>query len=51
MILDVLEKENIKATFFILGKSAEDFPELIQRITNNGHEISLHSYHHQESMK
>lgn len=47
-ILDKLTKANVKATFFILGYVAEQFPRLIKTITNDGHEIGLHGYFHRK---
>ena len=45
-ILAILADNNIKSTFFITGKAAEDHPSLIKAITNAGHEIGNHSYSH-----
>jgi ubiquinone/menaquinone biosynthesis C-methylase UbiE len=45
-ILDLLNKYNHKATFFVLGQVAEKYPELIKRISGMGHEISSHGYSH-----
>jgi peptidoglycan/xylan/chitin deacetylase (PgdA/CDA1 family) len=45
-ILKLLEKNGIKATFFVSGKVAENFPELIKDISKKGHEIASHSYNH-----
>jgi peptidoglycan/xylan/chitin deacetylase (PgdA/CDA1 family) len=45
-ILDVLGKEGIKATFFIIGKMAAKFPALVRRIHNEGHTIGTHSQNH-----
>ena len=46
-ILALLERTNVKATFFCLGWVAEQYPELITAIVENGHEIGCHSYYHQ----
>ncbi|MBA4750377.1 MAG: polysaccharide deacetylase family protein [Alphaproteobacteria bacterium] len=46
MILDILKKEQVKATFFVLGQHAKDYPELIRRIHDEGHEIGNHTYDH-----
>lgn len=40
--LDQLKARNVKATFFILGECARDYPELIRRIGEEGHEIGTH---------
>ena len=45
-ILKLLANHNQKATFFILGWIAERHPELIKEISQAGHEIGYHSYHH-----
>ena len=45
-ILSVLKKENIKATFFLVGEQIEEFPELVGEIINEGHVIANHSYSH-----
>ena len=43
-ILSILDKKDIKATFFILGWIAERFPEIVLKIKNGGHEIATHGY-------
>jgi polysaccharide deacetylase family protein (PEP-CTERM system associated) len=45
-ILDLLEKYNTHATFFVLGWIAERVPSLINEIEKRGHEIALHGYGH-----
>lgn len=45
-ILDILAANNIKATFFITGRSIGDREELIKREVAEGHTIGLHSYSH-----
>lgn len=46
-ILDILKENGVKATFFILGKHAQIYPELVQRIYQEGHEIGNHSWSHE----
>lgn len=46
MILDVLKKYNVKATFFVIGSKAELNPEIIKRIDKEGHLIGAHSFSH-----
>ena len=48
-ILDVLKKYNVKATFFVVGKTDERSKELYRRIVDEGHTIGLHSYSHKYS--
>lgn len=45
-ILSVLKKENVKATFFLVGQQIEEFPELVGAIIKDGHTIANHSYSH-----
>ena len=45
-ILSVLKKENITATFFLVGEQIEEFPELVVAIIKEGHTIANHSYSH-----
>ncbi|OGZ29486.1 MAG: hypothetical protein A2562_02230 [Candidatus Nealsonbacteria bacterium RIFOXYD1_FULL_39_11] len=45
-ILSVLEKYELKGTFFITGKWAEQNPESLRRISSAGHEIFNHTYSH-----
>ncbi|MFM6953737.1 MAG: polysaccharide deacetylase family protein [Sphingobacteriaceae bacterium] len=45
-ILDLLKKHQIKATFFSTVVFAENAPELIKRIINEGHELASHTYYH-----
>jgi len=46
VLLDILEAEDIKATFFVVGRLAEDQPDLIRSIAKGGHELALHGYDH-----
>ena len=46
-LLDELDVSATKATFFVLGWVAEQYPDLILEISNRGHEIGTHSYAHQ----
>lgn len=45
-LLRILKYSHSKATFFVLGKLAEDLPELIRDIYDAGHEIASHGYEH-----
>jgi peptidoglycan-N-acetylglucosamine deacetylase len=46
-LLDLLKTRNAKATFFLVGRSIEAYPELVSRIVENGHSIGNHSYNHE----
>ena len=45
-ILDVLDEENVKATFFVIGRNAERRTYLINRENQSGHTVAVHSYSH-----
>jgi polysaccharide deacetylase family protein (PEP-CTERM system associated) len=45
-LLALLAEYEIKATFFVLGKVAERYPDLIRQIGSAGHEIGVHGYAH-----
>ena len=48
VLLDGLKQRNVKASFFVIGQEAEKYPELIQRMKEEGHLIGNHTYHHVE---
>jgi peptidoglycan-N-acetylglucosamine deacetylase len=48
-LLDVLGKHGVKATFFVVGENAEQYPELINRMKVEGHSFGLHHYRHRSS--
>lgn len=45
-ILQILKQYDAKATFFVIGKNAEQYPELLLAEYNDGHEIGNHTYSH-----
>lgn len=45
-VLDILRKEGVCATFFIVGENARRYPHLVDRIRYEGHRIGCHTYHH-----
>lgn len=45
-ILDILKRENVRATFFVIGLNASVAPELLRRIDAEGHQIANHSFDH-----
>ena len=45
-ILDILKKEDVKATFFVIGKYVKNHPELVKRAYEEGHYIANHGYSH-----
>lgn len=47
-VLDSLAEARARGTFFIVGERAEQFPELIRRIVEEGHELGNHTWTHSE---
>jgi peptidoglycan/xylan/chitin deacetylase (PgdA/CDA1 family) len=45
-VLNTLDENNIKCTFFLLGNFIESYPGLIRKMSESGHEICNHSYSH-----
>ena len=45
-ILDILKQENVPATFFVIGKNGQAYPDLIRRMVNEGHELGNHTFTH-----
>lgn len=50
-ILNILDKYNVKATFFVVGKWIDKNEEVVKKIHKNGHEIGNHSYSHTDFNK
>jgi len=50
-ILDVLDRFEIKATFFVPGRVAELYPDKIREVAKRGHEIGNHGYEHENFSK
>jgi peptidoglycan-N-acetylglucosamine deacetylase len=48
LILDVLRDEGVHATFFVLGRYAERWPALVQRMADEGHQLGNHGYWHRK---
>lgn len=45
-VLDVLRDAGIKATFFCVGENVEKYPEIYQRILDEGHSVGNHTHNH-----
>ncbi|MCR2044894.1 polysaccharide deacetylase family protein [Anaerosalibacter massiliensis] len=48
-ILDLLKEYNVKATFFVVARKAEEHKEIIDRIVEDGHTLAMHSYSHKSA--
>jgi peptidoglycan/xylan/chitin deacetylase (PgdA/CDA1 family) len=46
LILSLFDELAVESTFFVPGKSAEDYPETVKAIVTAGHEIAVHGYTH-----
>src|SRR5574340_926175 len=47
-VLDILDKHNIKSTFFVSGVTAERYPNSVRAIRDRGHDLAGHAYEHEE---
>ncbi|WP_233568081.1 polysaccharide deacetylase family protein [Cohnella faecalis] len=45
-ILDLLKKYDAKATFFVMGRKAEEHPDILRRAAAEGHELANHTFTH-----
>ncbi|MEU5463807.1 polysaccharide deacetylase family protein [Streptomyces althioticus] len=45
-VLDVLKKHDAHAVFFVTGTMASRYPDLVQRMVDEGHEVGLHTFNH-----
>ncbi|MDE6395109.1 MAG: polysaccharide deacetylase family protein [Duncaniella sp.] len=50
-VLDLLDKEGIKATFFLVGDNVRKYPELFEEIKRRGHSYGNHTMHHLQGIK
>lgn len=49
-VLRLLKRYNRKAVFFLVGEKAERYPELVDAIIADGHEIGIHAYRHAKQL-
>ena len=49
IVLELLKKFNIQATFFCIGREMAAHPELVKRIVTEGHTIGNHTYNHSKN--
>ena len=50
IILDILKEENVKASFFVIGKYVDEHPEIVKRAYKDGHYIANHGYSHNNNL-
>lgn len=46
IVLNILRKHDVNATFFVVGEVAEDYPDLVRKVQKDGHEIGSHGHTH-----
>jgi len=49
ILLDLLKRHGVKATFFVVGVNAEKHPDIIKRMHDEGHVIGIHNYVHKSN--
>ena len=49
-VLDILKDENVRASFFVIGKNVDSHPEIVKRAYEEGHFIANHGYDHNNSV-
>lgn len=50
-VLELLERENIRATFFCVGENVEKYPRIYQQILEGGHSVGNHTFNHLQGIK
>ena len=50
-LLDVLIAKRVHATFFLVAEQAQQYPELVRRMTAEGHTVGLHAFRHRDFLK
>lgn len=50
-VLDELKKRNMQATFFCVGENVKKYPEIFQRILDEGHQVGNHTMRHENAHK
>lgn len=50
-VLELLEKEDIKATFFCVGENVRKYPEVYNQILKGGHSVGNHTFNHWQGLK
>lgn len=50
-VLELLEKHNVKATFFCVGDNVRKYPEIYSRVLEMGHRVGNHTFNHLQGIK
>jgi peptidoglycan-N-acetylglucosamine deacetylase len=51
LVVSILKKYNVKATFFCVGENVQKYPEVFDLLLKEGHSIGNHTFHHQKAWK
>jgi len=51
LVLGILKKYNIKATFFCVGENVQQYPEVFESLRSEGHALGNHTFHHVKAWK
>jgi len=51
LVLSILKKYNIKATFFCVGENIQKYPDVFNQLLNDGHAAGNHTFHHAKAWK
>jgi peptidoglycan/xylan/chitin deacetylase (PgdA/CDA1 family) len=51
LVLSILKKYNVKATFFCVGENVKKYPEIFEKVLNDGHAVGNHTFHHTKAWK
>lgn len=49
LVLDVLQRHHVKATFFLVGERAQAHPDIVRRLVAEGHTIGIHTWQHRNT--
>ena len=50
-ILDTLKEREVEATFFVVGRHVDQYPEIVRRMLEEGHEVASHTYNHRNLLQ
>lgn len=50
-VIELLEKEDVKATFFCVGENVQKYPEVYDQILKGGHSVGNHTFNHWQGLK
>jgi peptidoglycan/xylan/chitin deacetylase (PgdA/CDA1 family) len=51
LVLEILKKYNVKATFFCVGENVQKYPEVYDLLQREGHAVGNHTFHHVKAWK